>query len=146
MWPHRLQPIPHGGRAAFLACVLSAIVAALLPELTPRERLSAALLVPVSFFAAYVLARLTLPLLGGTAKVGTWVATALFYVVPLASALEFCLASFGLGSEALRTPGYRAYGVATSLPVGMGFAAAALHRIRTNAVLPNNRMQRAREP
>jgi hypothetical protein len=132
MWLHRLQPIPYGSRAVLAACALSAVVASLLPGLTPRERVSAVPVVPCAFVGIYVIARLILPIMGGTAKFGTSVATVLFYAMPVAGVLVLCLAPFGMWSDTESTPSYRAYDVATSLPGALGFAAAALHRIRSN--------------
>jgi hypothetical protein len=133
MWLHKLDPIPYVGRAIVAACIVSAVVAAILPGLNRNERFGAVLLVPCAFFGSYIVARLFLPLLCGTAKLGTRIAIGLFYVMPAVAILVLVLAPFGLWSEDESTPSLRAYDVATSLPVALGIASAAYRRIRLNA-------------
>lgn len=65
---HALPAIPKGEGAAFSVCLVSAIFAALVPGLDDSERLGALVVAPVVFVLSYFVARLMLPLMGGTAE------------------------------------------------------------------------------
>jgi hypothetical protein len=129
---HTLPAIPKGEMAVFSICLVSAIFAALVPGLDGRERLGALVAAPVVFALNYFVARLLLPLMGGTAAFGTKVAVTVFYLSAAIAVVALASIPFWLLSGSEPSPAERAYYIGSSAPGALGWAAAAIHRYRRN--------------
>jgi hypothetical protein len=129
---HTLPQIPHGERAVLVVILVSAIAAALVPDLTVQDRVGALLVAPVMFMGNYFLARLILPLMGGTAAFGTKIATAAFYGSLVLAAVAIVCIPYWLVIDGDSAPMERAYRVGGAAPSALGWAAAAIQRYRRN--------------
>jgi hypothetical protein len=128
IWPHQ-DEFPARARILTIGCVLSAVVAASMPQLSISQRLATVALVPIVLGTVYVCFRVALRIFGALSRhLAVAYAFFIFYGMLFVAAM-FCIYLPQLSSE-IADPFEWAYTVGLLFPTVAGACAAVVVTLR----------------
>lgn len=129
IWPHQ-DAFPFKQQIVVISCAVSALVAALLPDLSWVQRVTAPIAVLLCFLVSYFFLRTFMTILGAARPLAVLYGFFVFYGMLVACVTFLLLFPVIVFDPEISDPGERAYIVVGAVPGAMGACAAVLSVFR----------------
>ena len=129
IWPHQ-DAFPFKQQIVVVSCAMSALVAALLPDLSWVQRVTSPLAVLLCFLLSYFFLRVVLAIFGLVRPLAVFYGFFVFYGMLAACVTFIVLFPVIVFDPEISDPGERAYVVVSAVPGALGACAAVLATFR----------------